>query len=70
MVLYNFKHCTSFVAVIKYWLYSLCCTVFPFSLFYTKRFVSLTLYYPSLILLLTDYDCFILYICKSASFLL
>ena len=30
-----FKGYTPFIVIIKYWLYSLCCTIYPCSLFYT-----------------------------------
>ena len=29
-----FEGFTSFIVIIKYWLYSLCCTIYPCSLFY------------------------------------
>ena len=39
-----------FIVIIKYWLYSLCCTIYPCSLFYTQQFEPhkpLPLYCPS-----------------------
>ena len=36
-----FKGYTTFIVTIKYWLYSLCCTIYPCSLFDTFSFVSL-----------------------------
>ena len=32
IVIHNFKSCTSFIVIIKYWLYYLCCTMYPCSL--------------------------------------
>ena len=38
-----FKNYAPFIVIIKYWLYSLWCTTYPCSLFYTEAFISLNL---------------------------
>ena len=58
---------------IKYWLYSLCCTIYPCILFYILIiyiFHSLFLYFSSHFPFPIGNNQLIIYICKSASFLL
>ena len=35
IVVHNFKDYSPFIVIIKYWLYSQCCTIYPYSLFFT-----------------------------------
>ena len=60
------------IVIIKHWLFSLCCTMYPCSLFYALRFEPLSplpclasASFP----LLTGNHSFVLYICESNAFL-
>ena len=71
IVIHNFKGQTPFIVIVKYRLYSLCCIIYPCSLFYTEQFVLLISpprYCP--FPLSTDNHQFALCISKYASFLL
>lgn len=42
-----FKGYTSFIVILKYWLHSLCCTIYPCSLCIILYFLITKLYFPS-----------------------
>ena len=49
IMIHNFKGYILFIVIIKYWLYSWCCSLYPCSLFYAQQFVPLnplSLYCP------------------------
>ena len=63
IVIHNFKGYILFIVIIKYWLYSWCCSSYPCSLFYAQQFVPLnplSLYCsPHCLLLPTDNHWFV-----------
>ena len=40
-MIHYFKGYTPFMVIIKYWLYFLCCTIYPCSLFYIQLLIDI-----------------------------